>query len=1052
MKTPSTYTPIILRGDSCRAQPSHCPAMNHLRRFRRGVRCLTLVMGMFLTLPLILAAVPNATNAQAGRNQRLASADAVPMGLKASDWSSIREQYERLRHAAIPVKGGYQARNPGQRWQTCFDGCGFITRPDAADWQWGLELRSYGFTGHERAAAGQPRVTTEGQRVAYDWDDNIREWFVNDTHGLEHGFTIHARPAGANGRLLVTLAVRGGLRPETQPDGRGVRFLDGRGEAKLTYAGLTVLDADGHTLNARFEAVIPGGNFLTLAVDEHDAHYPLTIDPIAQQAYLKAFNSGAHLTFGVAVAVSGDTVVVGASDDHVSSAHDNTDGAVYVFVRSAGGLWSLQDYLRPSNRSDGTGSGAYVYGFGVSVAIWGDTIVVGAPGEYESSSVVINGPSNQPIPSGNCYCAPGAGAAYIFVRNNGTWSQQAYLKASNNSLAGGANFGGSVAINDATVVVGALGEANNAIGVDNSGTGPTEFSSIFTAPGSGAAYVFVRSGSLLTDPWNQQAYLKASNTEMGDEFGISVSISGNTVVVGASYEDSNATMVNAPLHGGLGTQDDNNSADSGAAYVFLRTGTIWAQQAYLKPSNPGMQNYFGTSVAVSGDTVVVGALYEPSDVHAVINSPPDPAPLPGANSGALDSGAAYVFARSGTTWNQEAYLKSSNNDPIGGLAFGISVAVSGNIVVVGSAYENGGVIGVVNSPPDPLPAPGVNNTAISSGAAYVFRRDTGTYPWSQVAYLKASNNDSYGADFGTSVAIDGTTVVVGSEFEDNSGTTVINDPPGTLPAEPTVANSDHNAQFTGAAYIFLIPSCYGNQSFVANGSFEHTSPVIGANTAQYNLDPATGIPGWVTTGNFLEVWGNTFGGIPASDGNNQLEINAQSDNQTVSQLITGLNPGCAATLCFDYTGRFGVDPATGTPNNNFTATLSGGSTMSVSLDPYAYAVGGWLTFCTNFYPTASSVTLAFHGQPHLSDGTTTYEGGAHIDNVSITQCCCPPAPILNKTFNGSSITFSWNSPSYRLQCTTVLGQNAIWTDVPGNSPITVTISGGSAKYFRLICP
>ncbi len=158
---------------------------------------------------------------------------------------------------------------------------------------------------------------------------------------------------------------------------------------------------------------------------------------------------------------------------------------------------------------------------------------------------------------------------------------------------------------------------------------------------SGAAYVFVRSGGI----WTQQAYLKASNTGAGDGFGDSVAVSGDTVVVGASGEDSNATGVD-------GNQGDNSASHSGAAYVFIRSGGIWTQQAYLKASNTGADDDFGNSVAVSGDTVVVGAYSEDSNATGVDGNQGD--------NSASASGAAYVFTRSGGIWTQQAYLKASN--------------------------------------------------------------------------------------------------------------------------------------------------------------------------------------------------------------------------------------------------------------------------------------------------------------------------------------------------------------------------------------------------------
>src|SRR5207244_2147045 len=143
----------------------------------------------------------------------------------------------------------------------------------------------------------------------------------------------------------------------------------------------------------------------------------------------------------------------------------------------------------------------------------------------------------------------------------------------------------------------------------------------------------------------QQAYLKASNAEANDFFGASVAISGDTIVVGATSEDSNATGVN-------GDGGNNSEVNSGAAYVFVRSGATWTQQAYLKASNTGGSDFFGGSVAISGDTIVVGATSEDSNATGVNGD--------GSNDSELNSGAAYVFVRSGATWTQQAYLKASN--------------------------------------------------------------------------------------------------------------------------------------------------------------------------------------------------------------------------------------------------------------------------------------------------------------------------------------------------------------------------------------------------------
>jgi hypothetical protein len=398
-----------------------------------------------------------------------------------------------------------------------------------------------------------------------------------------------------------------------------------------------------------------------------------------QQAYLKASNTGANDMFGRAVAISGDTIVVGAFAESSSATgvngnqSDNSasaSGAAYVFVRQ-GTNWTQQAYLKASN----AGAGDW---FGMRVAVSGDTAIVGALGE-DSSSTGVNG--NQSDNS-----ATNAGAAYVFVRSGTNWTQQAYLKASNTGM--GDNFG-TVAVAGDTVVVGAWRESSSTTRVNgDQGDNRAGF--------SGAAYVFTRSGT----NWSQQAYLKASNSDGGDLFGDTVSVSGNTVVVGARGEDSSAAAVN-------GNQRDNSATNSGAAYVFTRNGTNWSQQAYLKASNTEAGDGFGIRVAVSGDTVVVGAFGESSSATGVNGNQ--------SENTATNSGAAYVFVRNGTTWSQQAYLKASNTEAWD--KFGYSVAVSGATAVVGAILEDSSATGVNGDQCD--------NSASGSSAAYVFDLNAG---------------------------------------------------------------------------------------------------------------------------------------------------------------------------------------------------------------------------------------------------------------------------------------------------------------------------------------
>lgn len=698
----------------------------------RGSRILALV---------IATCVPDIAWATAAPRQVPTTGD-----LTSADWTSIRAAHEAARHRAFVVDDSYRARNFAQGWTANFDGRGLGIAPDGGEWAFGLDLVHYGFEGAERCVGARAEARAEGCLVSYDWDETLTEWYVNGPSGLEHGYTLRRRPDSrdceADGPLRFAVAVRGGLRAEVAPSGRDVRFFDEQGVPIVTYEGLLVLDADGQELAATLETTELG---LELSIDEHGARYPLTIDPLIQAAYLKASNTNARDEFGGAVAVSGDTVVIGAARESSDATGVNGNqannlalysGAAYVFVRN-GASWSQEAYLKASNTE------AFDW-FGYSVAISGDTIVVGAFGE-DSNAIGLNG--NQASNS-----ALFAGAAYVFVRSGGTWSQQAYFKASNTDAHD--YFGVSVSISGHTAVIGAFREDSIATGVNGSQ------SNHVSAPDSGAAYVFVRNGTA----WSQQAYVKASNTGQYDEFGVSVAISGDILVVGAHGDDSGSVGVNGePLN--------HNAGDSGAAFTFVRNGNSWSQEAYLKASNTDWYDGFGYAVAVSGETVVVGAVEEDSGATGVGGEQ--------VNNDTINSGAVYAFVRSGGTWSQEAYIKASNtgeND-----FFGYAVALSGDVLVVGAPWED--------SSATSLNGDQSNDGAGNAGAAYVFARGGGG--WRQEAYVKSSNTDPNDW-FGASVAVSGDIVVVGAPLEDSSAVGI------------NGSQANDGAVDSGAAYVFAI--------------------------------------------------------------------------------------------------------------------------------------------------------------------------------------------------------------------------------------------------------
>ncbi len=840
-------------------------------RPKRMMKSILAVILLLVGAVSLTAAVP------AGKTQQLTSPDQVPQGLAKSDWSSIRAAYEAGRHSFQPVPGKdgvWHARNPGQQWLTIFDQHGFVAQPQCGGWSWGLELKSYGFGEKQTPISGQPEVKTAGQRLSYQWDAVVQEWWVNDPRGLEHGFTIGQRPDGISDSqsqisvpLAFTLGVRGSLKPTLTADAKGLLFQDAAGATVLNYTGLKVWDADGQVLPSRFEMSDPEPT-VRLLVDERNARYPISIDPIAQQAYLKASNTGGGDYFGFSVAVSADTVVVGAWGEDSNAkgvnaavnggtgtqADDSADssGAAYVFTRTGSG-WSQQAFLKASNSEANDW-------FGRSVAVSGNTLVVGAYGE-DSNATGVNATLNGGAGTQADNSSTVSGAAYVFTRSGGVWSQQAYLKASNS---GPSNlFGSSVAISGETVVVGSEGENSS----------------------SGAVYVFTRSGGL----WSQQAYLNASSTGAVDSFGNSVAVSGDTLVVGAHGEDSNAIGVNAAVSGGSGTQEDNSFGDSGAAYVFTRSAGLWSQQAYLKASNTGAGDYFGESVAVSGDTVVVGARGERSNATGV-NAAVSGGTGTQEDNSATWAGAAYIYTRSGGVWSQQAYLKASKTGA--GDQFGRSVAVSGDAAVIGAPDEESNAIGV-NAAVSGGMGTQSDNSARWSGAAYVFMRSGGV--WSQQAYLKASNT---GEDdrFGVAVAVSGDTVVVGANQEDGNATGV-----NAAVSGGTGTQADDSANYSGAAYTFTLPlpplviTHPGAQQAALGGNVTLSITASGTGTLKYqwrrNL---INLPGATTaTLKLIKLQANQQGGYDCVVTGSNGSVTSESAELTLLPpvVITGLPVG-----------------------------------------------------------------------------------------------------------------------------------------------------------------
>jgi hypothetical protein len=374
---------------------------------------------------------------------------------------------------------------------------------------------------------------------------------------------------------------------------------------------------------------------------------------LAHEAQAQVFGQGnAQDAFGASVSVHGDTLVVGSPGEDTPTTHGA--GAVYVFVRS-GAAWSLQQKLWASDGAAGDV-------FGVSVSVYGDTVAVGALLDDTRRAV-------------------DAGSAYVFVRSGTTWTQQRKLQAPDGTT--DARFGDSVSINADTLVVGSPlddtpGEmdAGSAYVFVRSGTGWSLQQKLLASDGAahdqlgdsvcvsgdtvvigaydddthagtdaGSAYVFVRSGSA----WSQAQKLVASDGRRGDLFGIAVSVSGDTLAVGAAFENN------------------PGGPDAGAAYVFVRSGTTWSEQQKLVASDGSRGDRLGINLSAREDALVVGAY------------------LDDARAGPA-GGSAYLFVRSGTHWIEQQKLVAP--DGMASDWFGTSVGLSGGTVVVGAPFDD----------------------------------------------------------------------------------------------------------------------------------------------------------------------------------------------------------------------------------------------------------------------------------------------------------------------------------------------------------------------------
>ena len=495
-----------------------------------------------------------------------------------------------------PVPEGFVAENPSHRMELTFKGAGPEVTGAEDDWRLQMTLVRYGRAGALKHAPSA-LVVLNNDRVEYRRGPTLTEWYLNTPLGLEQGFTFTKRlPNPGSNPLPLTLEIclPGTVQPvmegENQSTGTGAKLLlqDAVGRTLARYTGLCTCDADGKVLPSRLAFA---GETLLILVDDRDARYPIVIDPWLQKTKLTATDGAAGDSFGFSVAIDGDTAAVGG----------RFAGAAWVFDKT-GNSWTQLAKLLPDNP---------VGGFGSAVAISGDTVVVGQPdnnmahvfvkpvsgwqdmtqtatltpddGDDKglgcsvgiSGDTVVAGAHNDDVGLNN-----NQGSAYVFVRPGGGWAdmtQTAKLTASDGEE--GDEFGYSVAISGDTIVVGAYK-------ADFQPPASTEVTD------AGGAYVFVKPGSGWAD-MTETVRVRPYTVGAYAQFGNAVAISGDTVVVGDWLSDY------------------PNGINTGSAHVYTKPATGWTdakfEDALLTHQNAAPYDAFGVSVAVSGDTVVVGA-------------------------------------------------------------------------------------------------------------------------------------------------------------------------------------------------------------------------------------------------------------------------------------------------------------------------------------------------------------------------------------------------------------------------------------------------------------
>jgi len=551
---------------------------------------------------------------------------------------------DMARYQVQSATAALTAENPAQNLQMRFTGDG--VEVNTANAGWGIKLSSYGY-GDDRKTVEEVVPQANSNRVEYR-RGSLVEWYVNGPVGLEQGFTINQPPEKSNGRwLTIGLALSGNLTASLDRNRRSLTLSTHNGKPVLRYTGLSVCDALGKELPVSEEL---RGHQLLLHIDDAAARYPVVVDPWVQLAELTSSDGVQGDAFGGSVSISGNTVVVGAPYATINGNVD--EGAAYVFVKPANG-WANMTQTAKLTASDGQAG----FTFGDSVAISGDTIVVGAPYYTPNAAYVFVRPASGWVDmtetakltapnttffgrsvatNGNTVVigSPSQnGAAYLFLKPESGWKTTSSFNAELTPSDGSNDFGSAISLGGNTVVVGSTLASN----------------------GQGAAYVFVKPKSGWTN-MTQTAELTSSvgQTYVGEEFGSSVSISSNTVLVGAPY---------AVLRNG-------KTKYLGAAFLFEEPSGGWVNMTetayFFTTRGPGRRSYLGASVAATGNTIFVGA----------------------ARLGAQQEGAILIFEKRAGGWKTTSRFDATLTVS-GTIGLGYALNVGRDIVIVGAPVSPG---------------------------------------------------------------------------------------------------------------------------------------------------------------------------------------------------------------------------------------------------------------------------------------------------------------------------------------------------------------------------